>query len=400
MVEFSDAAAGLSLKICKELLDNVLPFWLNHGRDLVNGGFNTTLDRTGIVTSCEKNIWMQARQVWMFSRVYQRIEQREDYLEMAQRGMRFLLESRAYAGNGRWNYLLSDDGREVQQGTISIYTDCFALMAICAYIEISGDDSLRHIAMDTYHVLVKNLQNPDFSDIFPQTHKPGILIHGIPMIALNALGESAAIVGDETSLPIRRFCMDQIMRLCYDPDYNCIRERRHIDGSPVSGETLINVGHNFEALWFVLEQAKGLERQDFHEQAMRMIPDILARAWDPRHGGILFILDTQRPEPDYQDWNVQRAMKWDDKVWWTHAEALCALAYAYRLSGDKQMLHHLTSLWDYCMEHFSDSVYGEWYSVLHRNGRIRLANKGGLQKAAFHVPRSLYTMLLLLNGKV
>ena len=48
---------------------------------------------------------------------------------------------------------------------------------------------------------------------------------------------------------------------------------------------------------------------------------------------------------------------------------------------------------------FWDEEYGEWYAVLHRDGKPRIMDKGGLQKSAFHVPRALYNCCLLLQGK-
>ena len=50
-----------------ELLDNVLPFWLEHSQDLEFGGYFTCLDRKGGVFDTDKFIWLQGREVWMFS---------------------------------------------------------------------------------------------------------------------------------------------------------------------------------------------------------------------------------------------------------------------------------------------------------------------------------------------
>ena len=56
-------------------------------------------------------------------------------------------------------------------------------------------------------------------------------------------------------------------------------------------------------------------------------------------------------------------------------------------------------LYTWCKRHFWDEEYGEWYAVLHRDGKPRIMDKGGLQKSAFHVPRALYNCCLLLQGK-
>ena len=44
-----------------ELLDNVLPFWLEHSQDLEFGGYFSCLDREGKVFDTDKFIWLQGR---------------------------------------------------------------------------------------------------------------------------------------------------------------------------------------------------------------------------------------------------------------------------------------------------------------------------------------------------
>ena len=45
-----------------ELLENVLPFWLNHSQDLEFGGYYTCLNRNGDVFDTDKFIWLQGRE--------------------------------------------------------------------------------------------------------------------------------------------------------------------------------------------------------------------------------------------------------------------------------------------------------------------------------------------------
>ena len=73
-----------------ELLDNVLPFWLEHSQDLEFGGYFSCLDREGKVFDTDKFIWLQGREVWMFSMLYNKVEKRQEWLIMPyNRGMCF-----------------------------------------------------------------------------------------------------------------------------------------------------------------------------------------------------------------------------------------------------------------------------------------------------------------------
>ena len=57
-----------------ELLDNVVPFWLNHSQDLEMGGYFSCLDRQGRIFDTDKFVWLQAREVWLFAMLYNKVE--------------------------------------------------------------------------------------------------------------------------------------------------------------------------------------------------------------------------------------------------------------------------------------------------------------------------------------
>ena len=69
-----------------ELLDNVLPFWLENSQDHEYGGYFTCLDREGKVFDTDKFIWLQGREVWMFSMLYNKVEKRKEWLDCAVQG--------------------------------------------------------------------------------------------------------------------------------------------------------------------------------------------------------------------------------------------------------------------------------------------------------------------------
>lgn len=86
-----------------ELMNNVLPFWLNHSQDTEYGGYFTCLDREGNVFDTDKFIWLQGREVWMFSMLYNRVEKRQEWLDCAIQGGEFL-KKYGYDGNYNWYF--------------------------------------------------------------------------------------------------------------------------------------------------------------------------------------------------------------------------------------------------------------------------------------------------------
>ena len=52
------------------LLENVLPFWMEKSPDAKFGGYFSCLDQHGNVYDTDKFVWLQCRQVWCFSMLY------------------------------------------------------------------------------------------------------------------------------------------------------------------------------------------------------------------------------------------------------------------------------------------------------------------------------------------
>ena len=96
------------------LLDNVVPFWETHSIDREYGGYFTCLDRIGQVFYTDKFVWLQNRQVWMFSVLYNRVEKNQNWLEIAKHGAMFLAEKgRDIKGN--WYFSLDRSGNPLTQ---------------------------------------------------------------------------------------------------------------------------------------------------------------------------------------------------------------------------------------------------------------------------------------------
>ena len=50
-----------------ELLDRVMPFWMQNSIDHEFGGYYTCIERDGTVYDTDKCIWLQGREVWMLA---------------------------------------------------------------------------------------------------------------------------------------------------------------------------------------------------------------------------------------------------------------------------------------------------------------------------------------------
>lgn len=375
------------------LLENVMPFWERCSVDEECGGYLTGLDRRGRVWDDRKNTWMQGRMVWMFSTLAEQDPaHREHWLALARPGRDFLLNY-AWAGQGRWNYILSRRGA-VEQGPVSIYADLFAMEGLAQYNLVSGEAAGESQLRITVKALARELETGVGGRIAPQAYVPGAELHGVYMIALNSLAPAQRLLGGNALAALRALLLQRIMSRFADPERGVVFEE-YAPGCPAPQMRRINPGHTFESMVFCLEAAAQLKLPC--PGAARILRHTWNLARDRENGGVLYMINADGSAPHFSDWIAPRALRWDEKVWWTHAEALPALLWAAHELQDPVCLEEFLALWKYCRTHFADPVYGEWYYALHRGGAPRLQNKGGFQKCAFHLPRALLKSVQLID---
>lgn len=364
------------------LVEDVIPFWQRHSLDKEHGGYFTCLDRQGNVFDTDKFVWLQARQVWTFSRLYNCLEKRTEWLDIARHGVEFL-QKHGRDEKGNWYYGLDKTGRPLFQ-PFSIFSDGFAAMAFSQYALASGEEKSKQIAEQSYNNYLRRRNSPKghFSKSVAGTRP--MLPLSIRMIHLNMLLEMEWQL-DKPQVELHAMqCLDEVMRLFLDVKHNFLFENVSPDGShPDCFEgRVINPGHGLEVLWLVMATAKRWGKTELIEKAASAVVSTMEYGWDREYGGIIYRKDLLG-KPLLQ-------IEWDQKMWWCHAEALIALAMAYKLTGNIQCLEWLNRLHDYTWERFVDPDYGEWFGYLNRRGGILLDLKGGRWKGCFHVPRSLY----------
>ena len=374
--------AALTTLYKTTLLEDVIPFWVTHSVDKRYGGYFTCLDREGNVYDTDKFIWLQNRQVWTFSMLYNQVEKREEWLEVAKSGADFLAQHGRDA-EGNWYFSLNQAGQPLVQ-PYNIFSDCFAAMAFSQYALATGDDCSKEIALQAYNNVLRRQDNPKgkYNKTYPGTRPLKSL--AVPMILANlSLEMDWLIAGDQLDTVLQE-TVNEVMRDFLDRDRSLMYE--HVD--PQGGHVdcyegrLINPGHGIEAMWFMIAIAERQNNPTLVDQATNVVLSILDFAWDQQHGGLYYFMDAQGHPP--------QQLEWDQKLWWVHLETLVALAMAYRLTQREACWHWYLKVHDYAWKHFSDPTHGEWYGYLNRSGEVLLPLKGGKWKGCFHVPRALY----------
>ena len=374
----------ISSRYKRELLENCLPFWLEHSQDKEYGGYFSCLNRDGSVYDTDKFIWLQGREVWMFAMLYNNVEKNQQWLDCAIQGAEFL---KKYGHDENWDFYFSvnREGRPLVQ-PYNIFSNTFACMAFAQLAKATGNEEYAQIARRIFERILERRSNPkgQWCKAYPGTRP--MKDFALPMIICNMALEIEDILEDKSVLEQTiDTCLHEVFDVFYQPELGCMLENvSSVDGSPVDcfeGRE-INPGHDLEALWFMMNL--GVRRGDkaLIEKCVEIALPVIERGWDKEFGGIYYFLDAKGVP--------QQKLEWDQKLWWVHIESAIAMLKGYQLTGNEKCLEWFLKLDAYLWDNFKDKEYPEWFGYLNRRGEVLLPLKGGKWKGCFHVPRGLY----------
>ena len=324
----------LAKKYESELFDNVLPFWLEHSQDKECGGYFSCLDRDGSVYDTDKFIWLQGREVWLFSMLCNKVENRPEWLKCARQGGEFLRKY-GHDGNYDWYFSLTRDGRPLIE-PYNIFSYTFATMAFAQLAKASGDKEYAQIAKRTFDRILEKRDNP--KDKWCKAHagtRP-IKDFALPMILCNLALEIEEFIDPQLIDRTIDECLHEVLDVFYQKDLGLIVENVSAEDNSLvdsfEGRT-INPGHSLEAMWFVMDMGVRLGRRDLIDRAVEIALRTIEYGWDKQYGGIFYFMDRLG--------HPQQQLEWDQKLWWGHLlvrEARSVHVVALQGRGESRMV--------------------------------------------------------------
>jgi N-acylglucosamine 2-epimerase len=365
-----------------ELLENIIPFWQTHSVDKEHGGFFTCLDQFGKVYDTDKFIWLQGRETWCFAMLYNQVEQKQEWLDMALHGAQFLIKH-GMDTKGNFYFSCNQAGQPLVQ-PYNIFSDCFACMAFAQLYKATKQDQYATLAVNTFNNILarQNDWKGQWSKAYPGTR--ALKNFSLPMILCNLSLELESLlekrIVDETIAKV----VHEVLEVFYQPEHDLIIENVAPDGSLVDcyEGRLLNPGHAIEAMWFIMDLGKRSNDGALIERAKNIMLRTIDYGWDKEHEGILYFMDLHDHPP--------QQLEWDQKLWWVHVETLVGLAKAYTYTKDEACVSWFNKVHDYSWAKFKDPQYKEWFGYLNRRGEVLLHLKGGKWKGCFHMPRAMY----------
>ena len=378
----------------KELTENILPFWLEHGMDWKNGGIWTSLDRDGSLLETDKSVWFQGRALWVFSVAYRRFGKNE-YLEAAKNIAPFI-DRYCFDKDGRMFFRVSAEGKPVIKRLRYFFSEAFATIGYAQYGLASGDESYIRKAEELYEKMklirdTPGILVPKFdSDTRPMRG------HADSMIMINVISELREAVPEKASYYNEE--IDKAIRECREyfihPEMKTVLETVGPDGEFLSDHfegRIVNPGHAIEGSWFIMNEGLLRGIDEYIETGLDVLDWMWDSGWDSEYGGGII---------QYRDAAGKSLSEYhqDMKFWWPQCEAVIANLLAYSITGNEKYLQHFHDVDSYISERFIDREYGEWFGYFHRDGTLATALKGNLYKGPFHIPR-MYMKAIEIIGK-
>lgn len=373
----------------KELIENIMPFWLIHGWDHEHGGVYTCLDRDGSLMDSTKSVWFQGRFAFVCAFAYNYVEKRTEWLEASKSAIDFI-EKYCFDGDGHMYFSVKADGTPVRKRRY-VFSETFAAIAMSEYSIASGERSYALKALKVFQDTLRFLATPGY---LSAKYEPSIQLqsHSIVMILINVGSCLRRAIDDPAITEQINRSIDILQRYFMKPEYHALLELVGPQGEFINTNMTrtINPGHCFETSWFLFEEARqrGWDKH-LTDMALTIFNWSWDWGWDKEYGGIINFRDClNMPCQDYSQ---------DMKFWWPQCESLIASLYAYLATSDEEYLKRHRQIHDWTYAHFADDEYGEWFGYLHRDGTVAQHAKGNIFKGPFHIPRMLVKCYLLCN---
>jgi len=371
----------------KDLTENIMPFWMEHGWDRENGGVYTCVDRDGSLMDSTKSVWFQGRFAFICAYAYNNVEKNQEWLDAAKSTLDFI-EKHCFDEQGHMYFSVTAEGKPLRKRRY-VFSETFASIAMSEYVLATGDEHWAKRALQVFEDTQRFLNTPGF---LPAKFEPEVQLqsHSIIMILINVGSCIRKVINDPKLTQQIDESIAKLKKYFIHPEFKCLLETVGMNGEFIDnnmGRT-INPGHCIETTWFIMEEAKlrGWDKPMF-DMALQIFDWSWDWGWDKQYGGIINFRDCKNlPSQDYSQ---------DMKFWWPQCETIISSLYAYLGTGDEKYLyrHERISEWTYA--HFPDTEFGEWYGYLHRDGTVAQPAKGNLFKGPFHIPRMMIKSYML-----
>jgi mannobiose 2-epimerase len=392
-------------RIEKELLENILPFWMRQTVDRENGGFYGKVDCDGHVDrQASRASVINSRILWTFSAACRLVG--PPYRATADWAYDYIVQKFWDPEYGGVYWMLDHQGNPLSDRK-QIYAQAFAAYAMAEYYRATGKPEALDFAQRLFRLIEDHSRDAVW--------KGYLEARGRDWGALEDMRLSEKDLNSPKSMNTHLHVMEaytNLLRVWRDPEL-VVRQKellevtmdRIVDNSTGHFKLFfdnqwnsltdhVSFGHDIEGSWLIQEAAEVLGDAALVDRArklaLRMAETVCAEGLD-KDGSLFYEADSKGVMIDPK------------KHWWAQAEAVVGFYNAYQLSGQEHFLDQSYRVWEYIETHIVDRVHGEWHAKLSPEGVPYLEKEdldaclAGPWKCPYHNSRVCYEMIERLN---
>ncbi|MDD5660020.1 MAG: AGE family epimerase/isomerase, partial [Actinomycetota bacterium] len=332
------------------------------------------------------------RETWLFSKIYNDINKKEEWLKASELGYNFLLKH-CFDKDNRMFFQVTSDGKPLRKRRYW-FSEAFAVIALVEYFKATGNVKAQEKAKDIYKMIADFYNNPSKLPSKINTNTRPLRSHAPTMILLATSQAMREIDNDPLYNKIIDLCISDLIKYFLKEDKKVLLEVVGENGEIIDNPEgrSINPGHSIETAWFLMHEGLYRDEKYILDISLKILRWSLEKGWDKKYGGIFSFIDINAKPPE--------KVEWDMKYWWPHCETLYALLLACFLTGENYYDKWYEMVHQWTFKYFPDKKYGEWFGYLHRDGSICLPIKGSVWKGPFHIPRFLLYGINLINKMI
>jgi len=357
-------------RVERELLEDILPFWLKYAVDNEFGGFRGQIanDLT-IDPLAHKGLILNSRILWTFAKAF-KVYRKDIHLYTARRAYNYLHRYFRDPQFGGFYWMVDHLGNPVDTKK-RIYGQAFTIYALAEFATATPDNDYLTEAIALFHLIEDAGHDAKFGGYFETYERNWTLaaeqrLSDADMDEKKSMNTHLHLLEAYTNL-LRiwnddglRNRLRELIRIFLDHilDPQTHHFRMFFDEAWRDHSDRFSFGHDIEGSWLLCEAAEALGEtailQETRKASLAIAQAVLDQGID-NDGGLLYegrgmeILDT-------------------DKHWWPQAEAVVGFLNAYELSGKDYFLKAAQRSWDFIDKFIVDHQRGEWYWKVSRDG--------------------------------
>ncbi len=380
----------------EELTENILPFWMTHVVDRVNGGFyGAVTNDLQICNDVPRSAILCTRILWTYSAAYRRLGG-EQYLTMARWAYEYLTRAFWDQEYGGLYWQVDCRGNPVSDRKHH-YAQAFGIYGLSEFHRATRDPRSLELAQELFRLLEKHaydtvkggyfegrtrewlpLADMRLSNRDPNCRKSmNTMLHILEAYTnLLRAWDDERLRGQLEAL-LRDFQLRIVgqwtghLKLFFDDQWRSLSEN-------------VSFGHDIEGSWLLCEAAEVLGDPRLREE-VRKLSVVMANA---------VYRDGLDADGSLFSEAAPQGVVASGKDWWPQAEGIVGFYNAYQLTGDERFADAAIRCWGYVQDRIVDRTHGDWFKRLSANGKPDPARyKAGPWDCPYHHSRACLEML-------